>query len=91
MSKNTYVRWTDVEDTEMLLLKAQGKTHAEIGEILGRTKSAIDNRMFAIRRRKVEKAPNMLGEMSIPSAVAIAISAFIFIFLMITLGMVLES
>jgi hypothetical protein len=54
-------KWTDDDDRRLLELKAGGKTDRAIGEILGRSGSAVEQRVYIMRNR-ARPAKTVLAE-----------------------------
>lgn len=49
MLENYMSPWTEAEVEQLILLKDRKKTHAQIAEILGRTKASVDIKYSAVR------------------------------------------
>jgi len=64
MSKITRKRWTDVEDSLLLELHAEGSTHREMAKTLRRTKPAVAARLHKLHRVPID--PIDLGTFNPP-------------------------
>ena len=62
MTKHHYERWTEGEVDSVFFLRSQGKTHAEIAKILGRSASAVTNVVFRERKRNSALVDSMIGQ-----------------------------
>jgi predicted transcriptional regulator len=62
VAKHHYERWTEGEIDSVFFLRSQGKTHAEIAKILGRSASAVTNVVFRERKRNSASVDSMIGQ-----------------------------
>jgi hypothetical protein len=51
---NNGIKWTEDDDRRLLALKADGKTHRAIADILQRSAAAIEQRFYILRYRATE-------------------------------------
>jgi len=59
MPKNSYERWTEDNLNSVFLMLVEGKTHAEIAKVMGRSTSSITN----VVHRERKQARNTIGKM----------------------------
>ena len=60
MTKRHYERWTDDEVDSVFFMRSNGKTSAEIAQIMGRSASAVNNVVFRERKRNIAEADSMI-------------------------------
>ena len=58
MDLNNNARWTDNEDHRLSELSASGKSHLAMSDVLGRSASAIEQRLYILRDRQAQKTSN---------------------------------